>query len=101
MEEIIKIIDMPDASKFYRGVISGYWFAAKVYEIGSKFGIDGGRISKLEICKGEKWDSKKVVYQYDRELVFNNCPPDILKNILDSCYNLIFMDDNTRKYANN
>ena len=38
-----------------------YDYAAKVYESGSIFGIDGGRISKLEIKKNGKW-----VFNYDR-----------------------------------
>ena len=38
-----------------------YGYEIKVYDEGSEFGINGGRISKLEIrCKGEK------VAHYDR-----------------------------------
>ena len=38
-----------------------YEYAAKVYDIGSRFGIDNGRISKLEIKKNGRW-----VFNYDR-----------------------------------
>lgn len=36
------------------GKIDNYRFQAKVFDVGSKFGIDGGRISKLEV-----WDEQK------------------------------------------
>jgi hypothetical protein len=45
--------------KEYGGGIAHYW--AKVYDEGSEFGIDGGRISKLMI----KIDGRTVV-NYDR-----------------------------------
>ena len=32
-------------------IIDGYIIKAKVYEEGSKFGINGGKISKLQIIK--------------------------------------------------
>lgn len=38
-------------------------FWVKRYEIGSKFGIDGGRISKLMV---KDMDTKKIVINYDR-----------------------------------
>ena len=34
------------------GIINGYLFYAKVYEGPSEYGIDKGRVSKLEISKG-------------------------------------------------
>lgn len=47
-------------------IINGYWVQAKVYEVGSHFGINDGRISKLCICKGERYDSNKIAVNYDR-----------------------------------
>ena len=38
-----------------------YEYAAKVYETGSKLGIDGGRVSKLEIRR-----DGEIVCSYDR-----------------------------------
>ena len=36
------------------GVIDGCWFEVKHYEEGSQYGINGGRISKLHITKGNE-----------------------------------------------
>lgn len=43
------------------GSYKNYTFEAKVYEQGSQFGINQGRISKLQIK-----DDDKVVAHYDR-----------------------------------
>lgn len=40
-----------------------YKYYAKVYETGSEFGIDGGKISKLQIVRNDM-----IVYNYDRGL---------------------------------
>ncbi len=39
----------------------GYSFAAKVFDVGSRYGIDGGRVSKLEV-----WFKDRAVLHYDR-----------------------------------
>ena len=64
------------------GLLNGYWWQAKVYKVGSLFGIAGGRVSKLAICEGDSWNSKACVYNYDRGLDFDNCPPEILNGVL-------------------
>ena len=38
-----------------------YW--AKVYDVGSQYGIEGGRISKLTLKANDK-----IIYNYDRGL---------------------------------
>lgn len=43
------------------GIIDGYRYQVKVYDEGSEFGINGGRISKLWMQK----DGKEAAY-YDR-----------------------------------
>lgn len=43
------------------GIINGYLFYAKVYEGPSEYGIDKGRVSKLEISKGGQ-----CLCRYDR-----------------------------------
>ena len=51
------------------GSCGDYRFSAKVYDIGSKYGINGGRVSKLEIRRVEKNrgnQKKTVVANYDR-----------------------------------
>ena len=35
-----------------RGTVDGFTYEAKVYDEGSEFGIDGGRISKLTVYTG-------------------------------------------------
>ena len=41
------------------GDIFHYWM--KIYDTGSRFGIDGGRISKLMLKRNDE-----IVYNYDR-----------------------------------
>lgn len=42
-----------------------YHFCAKVYEEGSKYGINGGRVSKLAIYEWEP-EGKQEILNYDR-----------------------------------
>lgn len=42
--------------------INGYWVEAKVYETGSEYGIEGGRVSKLAI-------RRRVISRYSDRLV--------------------------------
>lgn len=53
------VILVPNPDKSHTAV--RYW--AKVYETGSQFGIEGGRISKLML----KADNE-IIYNYDRGL---------------------------------
>jgi hypothetical protein len=52
-------------NRWVEGKIGDYRFQAKVYDIGSHFGIDGGRISKLAV-----WDEGPgglgEIISYDR-----------------------------------
>ena len=44
------------------GIVGPYRWQAKVYDEGSEYGINGGRVSKLAI-----WDKKKrCIVNYDR-----------------------------------
>jgi hypothetical protein len=49
-----------------KGEINGYKYEAKVYDEGSDYGINEGRISKLGIRKGGK-----ELYLYERGLCFD------------------------------
>lgn len=64
------------------GTFDGFYYEAKVYEEESKFGIDGGRISKLRICWGSRWNNDSCLYNYDRGLEFDNLPPHALPKII-------------------
>ena len=52
-------------------VASSYGFLAKVFDEGSKFGINNGRISKLSVwkneleCKGKNYNRRTIAH-YDR-----------------------------------
>jgi hypothetical protein len=48
------------------GQYKGQFFQAKICDEPSKFGIRGGRTSKLVICSTPAWDSEAVVVEYDR-----------------------------------
>lgn len=52
---------MKNQNQWVSGELNGYEFQAKVYEVGSAFGIKGGKISKLQIKKDDV-----VVLNYDR-----------------------------------
>ena len=43
-----------------------YEWDAKVFDEGSRFGIDGGRVSKLEIRTYDKHEKPKLICNYDR-----------------------------------
>lgn len=59
-----------------------YYYEAKVYDEPSRFGIDGGRISKLAIYN----PVKKCCCQYDREWVIkpdNNEVKEVFLKIME------------------
>ena len=70
---------------WHERVTDGFYWQAKVFNEGSPFGIDGGRVSKLAICDGGNWDAARQVYNYDRGLDFDKCPPDTLAKIVAIC----------------
>ena len=61
----VTILEGDPVSDFWlKGAVNrypGYTFQAKVYDIGSVFGIGQGRISKLQV-----WRGNRVVMNYDR-----------------------------------
>jgi len=82
---------------WYEGTIKitetfSYWWQAKVYGEGSRYGINKGRVSKLCICSGDHYNSNKQVYGYDRGLDFDNCPPHVLQAIVEHCESLPLID---------
>ena len=70
---------------WHEGVKDGHWWQAKVYDEESHFGIDGGRISKLVICRVDHWDHTEIVFNFDRGPDIDNCPPEILEGIIAHC----------------
>lgn len=55
------------------GTINGAQFEAKVFEEGSQFGINGGRISKLHVVK-----DGACIINYDRGWDIRPATPDAL-----------------------
>ena len=61
------VIGVPDKD----GNMTGVWYEAKVYDTPSEYGINGGRISKLELRVGRRFRNRTiargtVVARYDR-----------------------------------
>ena len=67
VEEIIESLKPLD-NNWVEGYVEDYKFQAKVFLQGSKYGIDGGRISKLWIVKIDPLDGsyRETVVNYDR-----------------------------------
>lgn len=71
MNMIVKFTDFPKDSNWVHGIVASvdktneiYSFEAKLYDEGSNFGINGGRVSKLRIT--DKLAPGKSIVSYDR-----------------------------------
>lgn len=66
-------------------VVNGqmYVWEAKVYEEGSRYGIDGGPISKLNVWKKTRFDSDLIMI-YDREWITEEPKDGEMKTILET-----------------
>jgi hypothetical protein len=58
-------------------------FQAKVFREGSSFGINGGRISKLNVYKKKDGFVEKSYYEYDRGLNEEKETPDAVQSFVD------------------
>ena len=58
-----------------------YW-EAKVYDKPSKYGINGGRVSKLHVWRDVEIGPVLDVFCYDREVRLDTLPAGILDRIL-------------------
>ena len=66
-----------------QGITSGHWWQAKVYDEPSQFGINGGRVSKLVIARGSRWEGMNhIVNTYDRGPDVDRTPPGLLDAVL-------------------
>lgn len=62
----VKFTDYQNKQNWCNGVMGDYWFEAKQFDVGSDFGINEGRVSKLHIthdgadvvCYDRGWDVK-------------------------------------------
>ena len=64
------------------GVFEGRWWQAKVYDHGSMFGSNNGRVSKLVVCAGSTWNREKIIYNYDRGLDVDQAPEGLVDRLL-------------------
>lgn len=76
-----------------RAVIAGRYVFAKVYDEPSIWGINDGRVSKLQILTESFWESDKpffpqVQYNYSRGLDFDNLPEGLLLEIVTALESL-------------
>lgn len=78
------------------GTIEGYNWEAKVYDEPSKFGIDGGRVSKLTIwnenIRKKRNLSRASIASYDRGWDINPKNQRIYLALIDFLENLSSMD---------
>ncbi len=65
------------SSNWYSFKFNEYEGEAKIYDIGSQYGIDGGRISKLYVTR-----NGQVVFNYDRGEDHNEISQNALEAIL-------------------
>jgi len=89
----MNVLKKHDRNGWITAVICGRWCCAKVYDIGSTFGINEGRVSKLSISKTDKRDPdsnffKQMDFNYCRGHDFNNLPDGILDKIVGELENL-------------
>lgn len=74
------------AAGWQEGVTDGYPWQAKVYDKGSTYGINGGRVSKL--CIGPKGSGKaglglqQCIYNYDCGKDIDKAPAGLVKKII-------------------
>ena len=63
-----------------RGTTDGHAWIAKVYDEGSTWGINEGRVSKLTVYATDRKSAE--IYNYDRGLDFDNAPAGLVDQIL-------------------
>ena len=84
-----RFTDFYPGENWTKGIIGGFIFEAKVYDVGSMFGINEGRVSKLSVFpEGGAW--KDCIIHYDRGWdieVSSREEQQILDAILELCEN--------------
>ncbi|MDF2700916.1 MAG: hypothetical protein K0Q49_2480 [Haloplasmataceae bacterium] len=92
----VKFTNFPDGSNWVKGTADNdqYAFESKLFDEGSDFGINGGRVSKLTIWKGEKFTWDNVVVNYDRGWDIE--PEDDYKKLFDAVIN--FLENSPKRF---
>lgn len=88
----IHFTNFPNDSNWCNGRIGAYTFEAKLFDVGSIFGIDNGRVSKLEI----RHPQKKCLVIYERGWIVEPtgefCP--VFKKIMN------FLENAPKRFSN-
>lgn len=66
LKEVARFTDFKSSSNWCSGICGKYRFEAKLYDEGSCFGINEGRVSKLHIWPKEGFVFDSEVVAYDR-----------------------------------
>ncbi len=79
--------DTRSQNNWITAIIDGHWCQAKVFDVGSGYGINFGRVSKLSVGKSAERDRSQnflnqTAYHYDRGLDFDDLPPGVLDSIV-------------------
>jgi hypothetical protein len=61
----INLKEFNSKTNWIKGTIDDYNFEAKHFDVGSEFGINNGRVSKLSIWKGDNRDDGLITH-YER-----------------------------------
>lgn len=67
------------------GCTKGHTWEAQVFDRGSQFGINRGRVSRLTVFRGRKCRENDLVYQWDRGEVENKCGAEVVLQIVAEC----------------
>lgn len=65
----IAFLEIKEETNWVKGIVDDgeYTFVAKIYDEGSMYGIEEGRVSKLEIYRGKETEEfEEIVVSYDR-----------------------------------
>lgn len=83
----MKILEQRD--NWIEAVIADHWIQAKVFDEPSRYGINGGRISKLFIARNNHIDQNmpfhsQMIFVYERELDLDDAPACLVQTVVDA-----------------
>lgn len=89
----MKVLSPHESTGWITAIIKDRWVQAKVYDVGSVYGVNNGRVSKLCIGKTDRRDPNKAFFDqmdfnYDRGLDFSNLSDEFVNEIVEELENL-------------
>ena len=90
----MKILQERDRYGWVTAIINNRWVQAKVYDTPSRFGINGGHVSKLSIGKTKFRNPNEnffdqMDFNYDRGLDYSNLDKKIVNEIVEQLEGLV------------